>query len=282
MNYEIITDNNVTEIIEDVMATSPVYPGTPLMVGSRGSDVTIMQSYLNAIRLGMYPSMTKLVVDGIFGQRTKTTVMQYQGYSGLKPDGIIGKETWDAIVADYEQLPVKPTDEYPGYVLRPGASGSDVRNMQLKLNNVYPVYTAINYQAVDGKYGNNMTNAVRRFQGQFGLTVDGLIGEMTWNKIVAVSNGVSSKNNTSVSSNYPGYVLNTGSQGDSVRFIQSYLNAVSKYTGAGWPVLAVDGIYGSMTKQVVKQFQTKFGLKADGIVGKDTWAVIIKQFNNSL
>ena len=282
MNYEIINDNNVTEIIEDVMATSPVYPGTPLMVGSRGSDVAIMQSYLNAIRLGMYPGMTKLVVDGIFGQRTKTTVMQYQGYSGLKPDGIIGKETWDAIVADYEQLPVKPTDEYPGYVLRPGASGSDVRNMQLELNNVYPVYTAINYQAVDGKYGNNMTNAVRRFQGQFGLTVDGLIGEMTWNKIVAVSNGVSSKNNTSVSSNYPGYVLNTGSQGDSVRFIQSYLNAVSKYTGAGWPVLAVDGIYGSMTKQVVKQFQTKFGLKADGIVGKDTWAVIIKQFNNSL
>ena len=283
MGYEIINDSNVIEnITEDIMATNPVYPGTPLMVGSRGSDVAIMQSYLNAIRLGMYPAMTKLVVDGIFGQRTKATVMQYQGYSGLRQDGIIGKETWDYIVADYEELPVKPTDEYPGYVLRPGASGNDVRNMQLKLNNVYPVYTAINYQSVDGKYGNNMTNAVRRFQGQFGLTVDGLIGEMTWNKIVAVSNGVSSKNNTSVSSSYPGYVLNTGSQGDSVRFIQSYLNAVSKYTSAGWPVLAVDGIYGQMTKQVVKQFQTKFGLKADGIVGKDTWAVIIKQFNNSL
>ena len=282
MGYEIINDNNTEEIIEDVMATSPVYPGTPLMMGSRGSDVAIMQSYLNAIRLGMYPAMNKLVVDGIFGQRTKGTVMQYQGFSGLKQDGIIGKETWDYIVADYEELPVKPTDEYPGYVLHPGASGSDVRNMQLKLNNVYPVYTAINYQSVDGKHGNNMTNAVRRFQGQFGLTVDGLIGEMTWNKIVAVSNGVSSKNNTSVSSSYPGYVLNTGSQGDSVRFIQSYLNAVNKYTSSGWPALAVDGIYGSMTKQVVRQFQTKFGLKADGIVGKDTWAVIIKQFNNSL
>ena len=282
MGYEIINDNNTEEIIEDVMATRPVYPGTPLMMGSRGSDVAIMQSYLNAIRLGMYPAMNKLVVDGIFGQRTKGTVMQYQGFSGLKQDGIIGKETWDYIVADYEELPVKPTDEYPGYVLRPGASGSDVRNMQLKLNNVYPVYTAINYQSVDGKYGSNMTNAVRRFQGQFGLTVDGLIGEMTWNKIVAVSNGVSSKNNTSVSSSYPGYVLNTGSLGDSVRFIQSYLNAVSKFTSAGWPALAVDGIYGSMTKQVVRQFQTKFGLKSDGIVGKDTWAVIIKQFNNSL
>ena len=282
MGYDIINDSNITEIVEDVMATSPVYPGTPLKVGSRGSDVAIMQSYLNAIKMGMYPSMAKLVVDGIFGQRTKTTVMQYQGFSGLKQDGIIGQETWDYIVADYEELPVKPVDQYPGYVLRPGSSGNDVRNMQLKLNNTNPVYTAINYQTVDGKYGNNMTNAVRRFQGQFGLTIDGLIGEMTWNKIVEVSNGVTAQNNTSVSSAYPGYVLNTGSQGDSVRFIQSYLNAVSKYTGAGWPVLSVDGIYGSMTKQVVKLFQTKFGLKADGIVGKDTWAVIIKQFNDSL
>lgn len=287
MSYEITNDSNVTEnieenIYENVVATSPVYPGYVLTIGSAGTNVSIMQSYLNAIKTGMFPAMTRLVVDGIYGQRTKGTVMQYQGFSGLKQDGIIGKTTWDAIVADYESLPVKPTDEYPGYVLRPGASGNDVRNMQLKLNNVYPVYTAINYQSVDGKYGNNMTNAVRRFQGQFGLTVDGLIGENTWNKIVAVSNGVSSQNNTNVSSSYPGYVLNTGSQGDSVRFIQSYLNAVSKYTSAGWPVLAVDGIYGSMTKQVVKLFQTKFGLKADGIVGKDTWAVIIKQFNDSL
>lgn len=282
MSYEIINDSNVTEIIEDVMATSPVYPGSPLTIGSAGSNVSIMQSYLNAIKLGMFPSLNMLTVDGVYGQRTKSTVMQYQGLSGLKQDGIIGKQTWDAIVSDYESLPSVPSDVYPGYVLRPGSSGTAVRNMQLKLNNTNPVYTAINYQTVDGKYGNNMTNAVRRFQAQFGLTADGIIGQKTWDKIVTVSNGVSAQSNTNVSSSYPGYILNTGSQGDSVRFVQSYLNAVSKYTSAGWPTLAVDGIYGRMTKQVVKAFQTKFGLKADGIVGKDTWTVIVKQFNDSL
>ena len=283
MSYEIINDSNVTEnITEDIMATSPVYPGRALTIGSAGSDVSIMQSYLNAIKIGMFPSLTRLTVDGVYGQATRSTVMQYQGLSGLKQDGVIGKETWDSIVSDYESLPGVPDDQYPGYVLRPGASGPAVRNMQLKLNNVNPVYTAINYQTVDGKYGNNMTNAVRRFQGQFGLATDGLIGPDTWSKIVSVSSGVSSQNNTNVSSSYPGYILNTGSQGDSVRFIQSYLNAVSKYTSAGWPVLAVDGIYGQQTKQVVKAFQTKFGLKADGIVGRNTWALIIKQFNDSL
>lgn len=282
MIYEIVNEDINETVTENIMATRPVYPGTALRVGSSGSDVALMQSYLNAIKNGMFPSLSRLSVDGKYGQRTKNTVVQYQGLSGLSQDGIIGKNTWDAIVSDYENLtPVNP-DIYPGVPLRPGDSGAAVMNMQTRLNNVSPVYTAINYQSADGKYGNNMTNAVRRFQGQFGLAADGIIGPQTWNKIVAVSKGVRDKNNTSVTSQYPGYLLNIGSQGDSVRFIQSYLNAVNSYTGAGWPKLAVDGIYGSMTKQVVKNFQTKYNLKADGIVGRNTWAFIIRRFNSSL
>ncbi len=282
MIYEIVNEDINETVTENIMATRPVYPGTALRVGSSGSDVALMQSYLNAIKNGMFPSLSRLSVDGKYGQRTKNTVVQYQGLSGLSQDGIIGKNTWDAIVSDYENLaPVNP-DIYPGVPLRPGDSGAAVMNMQTRLNNVSPVYTAINYQSADGKYGNNMTNAVRRFQGQFGLAADGIIGRQTWNKIVAVSKGVSDKNNTSVTSQYPGYLLSSGSQGDSVRFIQSYLNAVNSYIGAGWPKLAVDGIYGSMTKQVVRNFQTKYNLKADGIVGRNTWAFIIRRFNSSL
>jgi len=282
MIYEIVNEDINETVTENIMATRPVYPGIALRVGSSGSDVALMQSYLNAIKNGIFPSLSRLSVDGKYGQRTKNTVIQYQGLSGLSQDGIIGKNTWDAILSDYENLaPVNP-DIYPGVPLRPGDSGAAVMNMQTRLNNVSPVYKAINYQSADGKYGNNMTNAVRRFQGQFGLAADGIIGPQTWNKIVAVSKGVRDKNNTSVTSQYPGYVLNIGSQGDSVRFIQSYLNAVNSYTGAGWPKLAVDGIYDNMTKQVVRNFQTKYNLKADGIVGQNTWAFIIRRFNNSL
>jgi len=278
MIYDIVNEN----ITENIMATNPVYPGTPLRVGSNGSNVAIMQSYLNAIKTGKYSSLTRLTVDGKFGQATQSTVIQYQRLKGLSADGIIGPMTWNSIVADYNSLtPVDP-DVYLGSPLRPGDSGRQVMNMQTRLNNIQPVYTAINYQSADGRYGTNMTNAVRRFQGQFGLKTDGIIGQQTWNKIVDVAKGVTDKNNTSVTSQYPGYVLNTGSQGDSVRFIQSYLNAVNSYIGAGWPTLTVDGIYGNMTKQVVRNFQSKYNLKADGIVGRNTWAFIIRRFNNSL
>lgn len=286
MIYEVHNDMNIDNenFVEndDTMAVSPAYPGIPLRVGSAGSNVSIMQSYLNAIKVGMFPSLTRLDVDGVYGQLTKNTVIQYQGLSGLRQDGIIGEETWNSIVSDYDSLPTTPTDQYPGTPLRPGSSGTAVTNMQVRLNQVSPVYTAINYQTVDGRYGTNMTNAVRRFQAQFGLNADGIIGQLTWDRIVNVHTGVRNNNNTNVTSSYPGTLLTVGSQGDNVRFVQSYLNRVGQQNNYGWPTLAVDGIFGQMTRQVTTAFQNKYNLSADGIVGPNTWATLIRHFNSSL
>ena len=56
-----------------------------------------------------------------------------------------------------------------------------------------------------------------------------------------------------------------GSRGDMVRQIQKALH------------LLADGIFGSQTEEAVKNFQTKNGLKADGIVGPATLAKLIPQ-----
>lgn len=58
--------------------------------------------------------------------------------------------------------------------------------------------------------------------------------------------------------------IGQGSSGDGTRWIQTSLNNL---IGAG---LAVDGIFGSGTKQAVVNFQSANGLTADGIVGNDT------------
>ena len=72
---------------------------------------------------------------------------------------------------------------YPG-VLRIGSSGQEVREMQEFLNAI-----AINYPAipvifpVDGIFNESTEAAVRVFQRQFNLTVDGIVGKATWYKI---------------------------------------------------------------------------------------------------
>ena len=59
-------------------------------------------------------------------------------------------------------------------------------------------------------------------------------------------------------------VITQGSTGATVKTIQRKLKNWGYYKGS------VDGIFGAKTKEAVKYFQRKNGLKVDGIVGKNT------------
>ncbi len=73
-----------------------------------------------------------------------------------------------------------------------------------------------------------------------------------------------------VPSSWPGYNLELGSSGDSVRQMQRQLNVISNAYSL-IPKLAEDGVFGSNTEEAVKTFQRIFNLTPDGIVGLKTW-----------
>jgi len=163
----------------------PVYPGAPLRVGSRGESVRIMQEYLNVLS-NKFPTIERLVVDGIFGPATERAVMAFQRQFNLTIDGIIGPSTWAAIVAERDviagETPAGPS--FPGTLLRVGSRGEDVRLMQQYLNALAAIYPTIPRLTADGVFGPITQSAVVAFQRLFGLTADGIIGPVTWNAIV--------------------------------------------------------------------------------------------------
>ena len=59
-------------------------------------------------------------------------------------------------------------------------------------------------------------------------------------------------------------MISYGSSGDSVKELQQLLNQ------QGY-ALDVDGIFGNKTRQAVRSYQKKNGLRLDGIVGEETW-----------
>lgn len=59
-----------------------------LRKGCKGSDVKVLQGYLN------------LIQDGIFGDLTEEVVKAFQQSHGLTADGIVGPATWDALTKD--------------------------------------------------------------------------------------------------------------------------------------------------------------------------------------
>jgi peptidoglycan hydrolase-like protein with peptidoglycan-binding domain len=232
-----------------------------------------MQEYLNKLST-VYPSIPLLTADGKFGPATQQAVIAFQKLFGLSADGIIGKSTWDKIVAEYQKIPTGSVPQYPGYLLKVGSSGDDVTTLQTYLAAIQKLYPSIPALTADGQFGSGTAASVKEFQSLFGLTADGIVGKATWDKVVSVYQTLSSAS----APQYSGYSLSTGSSGDAVRLVQTYLNNLSaSYPSIPWGI--ADGIFGTGTKNAVVAFQKLFGLTADGVVGKGTWNKLVSLNN---
>jgi uridine phosphorylase len=124
--------------------------------GNRGVDVLAIQHLLNhnGIAVG---------TDGVFGPATDAAVRSFQSARGLGVDGIVGPNTWGALV---------PT-------LRQGNTGAAVRALQVELNEKRRISLAVN-----GTFDAATDAAVRSFQSHAGIGADGIVGPVTWRNLV--------------------------------------------------------------------------------------------------
>ena len=170
------------------------YPGFPVRRGDRGINVSIVQFYLT--QAAQYVSTVSPVdVDGVFGAATQTQVINFQKYYNLTADGIVGPATWEKMfrlflsieegVDQPEQTP-PASAAWPGIVFRLGSTGTNVVRIQQWLNGVAQVYRQVPSVNVDGRYGPLTQSSVIAFQSNFGLNADGVVGQLTWNRLYAV------------------------------------------------------------------------------------------------
>lgn len=260
------------------------FPGTNLSAGSSGTAVRQVQYWLNTVR-GYIEGLPLLEVDGIFGQATAAAVRTFQAWAGLTTDGIVGRATWNALYREFSSVILEENTElgyvteYPGTPLRQGSRGNAVRTLQFWLLVVSDQYSQIPAVAVDGSFGPATAAAVRAFQQVFGLTVDGVVGAATWNRLRQIFASVALQlvPGSQFPGTYPGSPLRRGDSGDAVREMQYYLYVLSLYYPT-IPVISYDGSFGAATQSAVIAFQQLFGLTADGVVGPSTWSALYAQY----
>jgi len=136
--------------------------GPTLSSGSTGHDVRRLQRIL---------VMTKVLVPsnitGTFDATTEQAVKDFQQSAGLTVDGIVGPATWNALPAD----PETP-------LLKRGATGAVVIALQQSLK-TFGIPTT-DPGPVDGDFGPLTEGAVKGYQQDRGILVDGIVGDMTW------------------------------------------------------------------------------------------------------
>ena len=136
-------------------------------------------------------------------------------------------------------------------LLRPGARGEAVRDLQWRLG-------ALGYgHAPDepGIFGAATTAAVRAFQHDRGLQVDGVVGRHTWASLV--ESGFTLGDRLL-------YFRQPMLRGDDIAELQRRLNSL------GFDARRVDGIFGADTHRALVDFQRSSGLVADGVCGSST------------
>jgi peptidoglycan hydrolase-like protein with peptidoglycan-binding domain len=106
--------------------------------------------------------------DGVYGPRTAAAVRRFQESHRIPADGVVGKQTWDAL------LPGEPFVE----LLHGASGGDDVRELQERL-------AALGHDpgAADGVYGPATAAAVARLQSANGLAATGVAGSETWDAL---------------------------------------------------------------------------------------------------
>jgi peptidoglycan hydrolase-like protein with peptidoglycan-binding domain len=141
----------------------------------------------------------------------------------------------------------------PWPVIRRGTQQHPVRTLQQLLRARGQNVT------VDGAFGPATEAAVRAFQQQKHLTVDGIVGSATWSALVIQ--------------------VSRGSTGDAVRGVQEEFR-FRDLSGNPASGIQVDGIFGAQTEAAVRGFQQALhadipSVAADGIVGPVTWRALV-------
>ena len=289
--YEILTyyyGDNIELVRDAPIANMESAPTVPLRLGAANDDVRTVQIRLNRISSN-FPSIPKIAqIDGIFGTDTEAAVRRFQEVFNLTPDGVVGNATWYTIQNIYigvkrlndlnsEGITLEEvTKQYPG-VLQVGNSGSAVLNLQFFISYVSRFYETVPDVAIDGVFGETTRAAVEAVQRTFGLPVDGVVGERTWNELyrayIGIVNTIPLEYVEGYTVPYGGVPLRIGADSESVRLLQQYLNYIA-VSFPEIPQINPTGYFGPRTQEAVIAFQNLAGITPTGVVAATTWTAI--------
>jgi peptidoglycan hydrolase-like protein with peptidoglycan-binding domain len=241
-----------------VLGTASQTLAQTIRQGNKGPQVTFIQERLR--QLGYFNQSP----NGNFGSVTRNAVIRFQQDRGLPTDGIVGPQTETALFDEFDRKRRISTQPFTSLgstnlVLRPGDRSPDVRFLQERLRD-----EGLYVGPIDGFFDSETEAAVRQFQRQRRLGVDGIVGSSTLAELNRGNRDIAERPRDRRE-----VTLGPGSFGSQVAELQKRLKVAGFYKGA------IDGEYGFGTTQAVRQLQTENNLAVTGIANRETLVALV-------
>lgn len=251
-----------------------------LQLGSQGQPVSELQAALKL--LGYYTG----AVDGNYNQATAKAVSQFQQAAGLNPNGIVDAITWQRL--------------FPGEAIASStasttsiansASSFPVPTQILNNSTTTTTQTANNSTATTTQIANNSTVLTTTPEPKPATPPKQTTSTNSQKKTVTQSSSTRTQPNTRTQSTkrtqpnphfekipgvqytskgYP--ILRLGMSNVEVRRLQMRLRKL------GYLESAADGDFGKATEAAVKALQRRYGIEPDGVVGGETWEILLRR-----
>jgi cell wall-associated NlpC family hydrolase len=283
VNAEATTENN-SIIFDDIS----IDPNESFSFGETGYKIRTIQQKLFEYDL------IALDDNGYFGVKTHAAIRQFQKLKKLNVNGVADPETLHALFINKDIDEIEVEDHIlvkinEGQLLSFGDRGEAVKHIQNFL-----LEAGYYHHEKDGIFGAHTQEAVKNYQKDNGLVIDGIVGEETYVHLTGVTVKVKS-NPSDENINSPIYsaqeelddnstspvivptivkiekndlssvdFLQNGDTGQAVKDLQKLLK------NKGYFVNRIDGVFGPRTEAAVRTYQNQNNLVADGIAGKKT------------
>ena len=162
-------------------SSAPTLPTGTLSKGASGPAVKQLQSAL--VKLGFLTQAQMNTGPGTFGPQTEASLKKYQAANKLTADGVFGPKTRAEMLKDLTPAKPAPNKPAPAVTAPPaglerGSNGPAVKQLQSALVKLGHL-TQAQMNTGPGVYGPATEAAVKSFQSQWKLGVDGEYGPKT-------------------------------------------------------------------------------------------------------
>ncbi len=276
---------NQTQVIDDIT----INPEEKFSFGHKGFKIHSIQR-----KLLDYNIETAIADKGVYGVKTHAAIRKFQKLKKLRVDGVAGKETLSALFINNDIDEVEVEDHVliklkEGQLFSIGDRGDSVKEIQkLLIDGGYYHYEK------DGIFGPITEEAIKNYQKDHGLIIDGIVGKQTYEHLSGVSLNVKKEVTEDDNLNMNVYAIENETDETPAPFIVSSIEKEEKNdlnsveflqngdTGQavkdlqrllqnkGYYNYAVDGAFGPITEAAVRNYQIQNSLGVDGIAGERT------------